>query len=554
MNLLKFLLRASRRTVIVAVVAGLVGGGCTSLLIALIHAASSGGGGQNSLALGFVGLCLVTLLTRAASQILLTRLSQKAFFDLRMRLSRQILAAPLRRLEEAGPHRVLAILTDDVTVITSSIIGIPILCINVSVVVGCLMYLGWLSWAVLLAVVGFIAVGMTSYRLLEMRALRDLSLAREGQDALYGHLRALMDGNKEMKLNRERRRNFLTSELQATAADFQRHNVNGMTVYIGAVAWVQLLLFGLLGLLVFALPALMEVSAGTLTGYTLTLLYLVSPLEGIMNWLPMLGRARVALQKVESLGLSLADVEEEEGRRAARPARRAWQRLELEGVTHTYYRERENSRFLLGPVNLTFRPGEVVFLVGGNGSGKTTLVKLLTGLYAPEDGRVLLDGEAVNDENRDDFRQHFSAVFADFFLSERLSNLGVSELEAQTRYFLRQLHLDHKVELTDGVLSTISLSQGERKRLALLSAYLEDRPFYVFDEWASDQDPLFKETFYTQFLPELKARGKAVLAVTHDDRYFHLADRVIKLDYGQIDSDTHAYGQQFQHALAVESP
>jgi putative pyoverdin transport system ATP-binding/permease protein len=96
------------------------------------------------------------------------------------------------------------------------------------------------------------------------------------------------------------------------------------------------------------------------------------------------------------------------------------------------------------------------------------------------------------------------------------------------------LQLSHKVQVKDGSLSTTELSQGQRKRLALLTAYLDDRPIYLFDEWVADQDPFFREVFYQQILPELKKRDKAVLVISHDDRYFHLCDRLIKLDYGQI--------------------
>jgi putative ATP-binding cassette transporter len=99
---------------------------------------------------------------------------------------------------------------------------------------------------------------------------------------------------------------------------------------------------------------------------------------------------------------------------------------------------------------------------------------------------------------------------------------------------LRWLALDHKVRVTDQRLSTTDLSQGQRRRLALLTAYLEDRPFYVFDEWAADQDPHYKQIFYTELLPELRARGKGVAVITHDDRYFHLGDRIVKLHDGQI--------------------
>jgi putative ATP-binding cassette transporter len=155
-------------------------------------------------------------------------------------------------------------------------------------------------------------------------------------------------------------------------------------------------------------------------------------------------------------------------------------------------------------------------------------------LYPPEAGQIRLDGKLVTEKNRDDYRQLFAAVFADFYVFDTLLGLKAPNLDAQAREYLSLLHLEHKVKIRDGRLSTVDLSQGQRKRLALLTAYLEDRPFYLFDEWASDQDPQFKEIFYRQLLPELKARGKTVLVITHDDKYFNLADRIIKLDYGQL--------------------
>jgi putative pyoverdin transport system ATP-binding/permease protein len=140
----------------------------------------------------------------------------------------------------------------------------------------------------------------------------------------------------------------------------------------------------------------------------------------------------------------------------------------------------------------------------------------------------------IDDQTRDAYRQIFSPVFADYFLFDRILNGHRAGADDRARDYLTRLHLDHKVTITEGVFSTTQLSQGQRKRLALLCAYLEDRPFYLFDEWASDQDPLFKDVFYSKLLPELRSRGKAVLVITHDDRYFSCADRLIRLDYGQI--------------------
>ena len=196
--------------------------------------------------------------------------------------------------------------------------------------------------------------------------------------------------------------------------------------------------------------------------------------------------------------------------------------------------------FVLGPVDLTLRRGEMVFVVGDNGSGKTTLVKLLLGLYAPQQGQVLADGRPVTDQTRDHYRQLYTTVFSDFYLFEDLAaeaGQGGS-LPQRALPYLQRLEIAHKVSVKDGAFSTVDLSTGQRKRLALVHAYLEGRPVLVFDEWAADQDPAFKQLFYQRILPDLKRRGRIVLVITHDDRYFGLADRVLKLQSGRLVADS----------------
>jgi putative ATP-binding cassette transporter len=268
-----------------------------------------------------------------------------------------------------------------------------------------------------------------------------------------------------------------------------------------------------------------------LTGYTLAIFFLMSPLEQIVGWMPLMVRAGISADKIQSLGLMLG---EEPAEATAVTSIASWERIELSGVTHVYYREGHERGFLLGPIDLTLRPGESVFIVGGNGSGKTTLAELLTGLYVPEEGEVRLDGEPIGAENRESYRQLFTAVFDDAVVFEGLLGLEALDRDEQAARYLRELRLDHVVRVADGVFSTTELSRGQRKRLALLTAYLENRSLYLFDEWAADQDPAFKRTFYQQILPELKRRGKTVIAITHDDRYFTSADRVIKLEEGRV--------------------
>jgi putative ATP-binding cassette transporter len=469
---------------------------------------------------------------------MLANFSQGAVAQLRRDLMRKILAVPLRDLEEIGTPRILVGLTDDVFNITQALLAIPIITVNVAMLLGGAAYLGWLSFPILLAVCGLIVVGAIGYRLIVRSAFKSLNLAREEEDKLYGAFRALTEGIKELKLHRNRRGEFLSNKIQTTTELYQKHNVAAEVRFVSAQTWSHLLYFALIGLVLFLVPALGHFNKATLTGYVITTLYLMGPLAGVLSSFSLFGRADVAFQKVEQLGVSLAEHSRESCLvdKLAEPA--SFERLELRGVAHTYHTEQDDSEFTLGPINLSFHPGELVFLVGGNGSGKSTLAKIITGLYLPESGEIRLDGKPVDNSNRDDYRQLFSAVFADFYLFENLMGLRGTDLDEQAKTYLKQLHLHHKVKVKDGLLSTTAVSQGQRKRLALLTAYLEDRPFYLFDEWASDQDPYFKNIFYTQLLPELKARGKAVLVITHDDKYFDFADRIIKLDYGKIISQS----------------
>jgi putative ATP-binding cassette transporter len=344
---------------------------------------------------------------------------------------------------------------------------------------------------------------------------------------------------------------FLSEDVHNTTEACRRSSVTAEIRFIVAQNWSQFLFFTLIGLILFVLPRVEHLDPHALTGYVVATLYLMGPLSGVLSCMSIFGRAGASLRKIDDLGLVLrtAAVESEDHSRQAAPA--TFDYLELSNVTHSYRRENEEKPFMIGPINLHFRAGELVYLVGGNGSGKSTLAKVLTGLYVPEGGEIRVNGQVIDNRNRDDYRQHFSAVFSDFHLFDSFIGLQGENRDEQAREYLKQLHLSHKVSIKNGKLSTTELSQGQRKRLALLTAYLEDRAFYLFDEWASDQDPLFKDVFYTKLLPELKARGKTILVITHDDHYFHLADRVIKLDYGQIASD--APGVEISTAPAAAS-
>jgi len=535
-KLLRVLTGRSRAQVVLAVAVGLASGFASTGLLALVHAATRDRGAAGMLVGAFIALCAARLVGGVFSEWLLIRLSQTAIYELRTGLARRVLDAAFRRLEQIGPHRVLSALTDDVVSITTAFGSLPRVCVSGAIVAGCLAYIAWLSPAALALVLAFMAVGIGVYQLLAARALSRLRAARRKQDAMFSHLRGLTAGAKELKLHAARRDAFLTDLLVPTAAAFRADNAAGLTLYAVAANWGSLLFFVVMGLLVFAVPGWITLPGETLGGLLLALIFMMAPLDLLLGTLPILARARVALDAIAALGLSLdqASTEPACNRRENGPP--SWTRIELRGVTHTYRGRTADERFTLGPIDLTIEPGDLLFLVGGNGSGKTTLMKLVAGLYAPESGAVLLDGCRVGDRNRDCYRQLFSAVFADFHLFDRLLGLDATQAATAAREHLARLQLDGIVSLNAGRFSSTDLSQGQRKRLALLVAYLEDRPLCVFDEWAADQEPAMRDRFYRQLLPELKARGTAVLVVTHDDRYFDAADRIIRLDYGRIAS------------------
>ncbi|MCY1022904.1 cyclic peptide export ABC transporter [Pyxidicoccus sp. MSG2] len=532
MKLFLLMLKQSRGRVLLAVLCGLISGACSAGLLALINDTlaardTSVSGGAAMFAL----LGLGTLLSRISAQVLLARLHQGALFHLRLRLSRNILAAPLRRLETLGRHRLLATLTDDIVTVGMGMSVMPYFLISAAILFGCLVWLATISLSLFAGLTGFLMVGTLTFRLLTRRSTRLLSKVREIQDTLYQHFRAVTEGIKELKLHGPRRQAFLSEDLEPTTKQLRDLAISSSSNYAVASGWGFFLFFVFIGLLLYGLPRLAVVDPVQLLGYTLTILYLQQPLQTMMDFVPPLGRGSVAAQKIEALGLSLAQEAEPVAAPAAAP--RSFSTLELRGVTHSYHREQQDERFMLGPVNLTLRPGEVVFLVGGNGSGKTTLAKLLTGLYTPESGEILVDGQPVTEPGREQYRQLFSAIFADFYLFERLMGLTQEATRAAQGY-LERLHLDAKVRITRDALSTTDLSLGQRKRLALLTANLEDRPIYLFDEWAADQDPIFKDIFYQELLADLRRRGKMVIVISHDDRYFSKADRILRLEYGQL--------------------
>ncbi len=531
---LLFLLRDARAMMVLMVLTGLLAGLSSVGLLAVINKLINGAGTvSDGFAVAFIGLALLKVGSNYLSQLLLVTFAQKTILKLGMDLCWKVVRAPYRTLERRGPHEILATLTDDTNAMAWAVNGLPGLAINVAILAGCSLYLAWLSWQAFLGVLVLALLGLLGYRHLYQRVLQSSLAVRESKGVLFEHFRSLTEGMKELMLHRGRRETFVDQDIRQAAEALRRHNLITTKQYLTTDSWTQVLFYGLIGVILLLFPRWLALYGESLTGYAFAMLYMIGPMWGLLGMVPTLSRGQVALEKIESLGLALDEGRREGG--AERPVGSGSHCVELSQAVFAYEAKGEDERpFNLGPLDLSIRSGELVFIIGGNGSGKSTFVKVLTGLYLPQQGQVTLNGDAIVPATQDWYRQHFAAVFSDFYLFKKLLGLDPSLVASQAAGWLKTLRIDHKVTIQDGEYSTINLSQGQRKRLALVTAMLEDRPFYVFDEWAADQDPQYKDVFYGELLPELRARGKGVIVVTHDDRYFHVGDRVLKLDDGRI--------------------
>ena len=534
MKTLRFLLATAPKALLLTAMLSVMGGLFNGALVAIVHQALSGTLTLASVSLGvlFVLVGAGKLVTSYLSELSLVRSAQTALAELRLSLIRQLQHIPFRDFERLGTARLLTTLSDDVSTLSNTTYQLPSFVVNLAISMGGACYLAYLSWPLLLISVLFTLSGAGLYALTARRARASIDQARTERERLKGHFIAFTHGIKELKLHRGRRL-ALTQDVSAVASRLMALDVHAHSRFTLAHITTQVSLFGLIGFIVFVAPQALELNTEILSGYVLTALYLLGPMAGIATMVPTFNRASIALARVEALGVSLHQLAKETATSlAADTTRAAPQRIELRGVTCSYGTHQDS--FLLGPIDLIIEPGELLFISGGNGSGKSTLAKVLVGLYQAGSGEQLYGAEPVTDNNRDNYRQNFSAVFADYYLFDSLRGLPETELEPRANSYLTRLQLSSKVKVSGNTLSTIELSQGQRKRLALLTAFLEDRPVYLFDEWAADQDPAFKDLFYRALLPELQKRQKTVIVISHDDRYFDVADRHVQLQDGKL--------------------
>ncbi|EPH0495969.1 multidrug ABC transporter permease/ATP-binding protein [Enterobacter asburiae] len=474
----------------------------------------------------FLGLLLLLMAVTLGSQLALTALGHHFVFRLRSEFIKRILDTQVERVEQLGSASLLAGLTSDVRAITIAFVRLPELVQGIVLTFGSAAYLAWLSSKMLAVTALWIAIIIWGGFMLVSRVYKHMAVLRETEDKLYNDYQTVLEGRKELTLNRERAEHIFNHLYIPDAREYRHHIIRADTFHLSAVNWSNIMMLGAIGLVFWMANGLGWADTNVAATYSLTLLFLRTPLLSAVGALPTLLSAQVAFNKLKKF--DLAPFKAEFPRPQAFPN---WQTLELRNVTFRY----QDSAFSVGPVNLTLRRGELLFLIGGNGSGKSTLAMLLTGLYQPQSGEILLDGRALSAEKPEDYRKLFSAVFTDVWLFDRLLGPeGQPANPALVEKWLAQLQMSHKLELQDGKILNLKLSKGQKKRVALLLALAEERDIILLDEWAADQDPHFRREFYQVLLPLMQEMGKTIFAISHDDHYFIHADRLLEMRDGKL--------------------
>lgn len=506
------------------------------VLIGLINQAVETAAMEKAVGLGpllqFAGLFVVYFLANRASLKESNRFMQERLDFLRRRVVGKIRKAPLRTLETVGHGELFAVVAQETNYLAQNLPLFASAMQSAALLLFCLFYIATLSTNAFLVITIFSSAAMIFF----WRRRMELNKALE---QVYAHEAAMLDsmanftaGFQEIRLHAGkneslfRRYGDIVSDLEQAVV-----GVGGRWVVL--LQFSNAFLYALMGVIVLVLPLFFAGYPDTIYKIAATAIFCIAPVTGITTISHLYAKANIGLGHVYRLEAMLDEAErpEEDVVEASRFA--GFRGIACESMKFSYRDAQGQALFTSGPWDFTLDRGEVVFVTGGNGSGKSTMMKLVCGLYTPSEGRILVDGEPVTEETLQDYREIFTAVFPDFHLFDRLHGLGDVD-PATVAKLIDRMELADKVSYSDGRFSTLDLSTGQRKRLAMVACLMEDREVYLFDEWAADQDAHFRDVFYREILPELKQRGKTVLAVTHDDRYWSCCDRRITLDLGRV--------------------
>lgn len=463
-----------------------------------------------------------------------TRITEVAICNIRLRLADKIRRSDLLALESIGETDIHARISRDTAGISQAARPLFAAAQGVFMILFIIAYIAIVSPVAMALCVILIAGGAGTYFRNRKTYDRGLQDASQKEDELSESLNGLLKGFKELRINRLKSDDVF-GEFQTAALQVRDVRSRVMILFANNQIFIEMFLVLLLGAVAFILPVVAVSFSGTATKIVAAILFFFGPLTNVVSLFPLLAQANVTVESLQRLEATLDDVLAKSAGSEDSPTidLSSFNAIRLKDIAFSYRDPDGNATFQVGPLNVEVRQGETLFLAGGNGSGKTTFLKLLTALYRPVQGTIHVDDLEIGPANIQSYRNLFSAIFSDFHLFDKLHGLRDAAPE-RVNELLRLMDLSHKTALSGGRFTTTHLSTGQRKRLALVVSYLEEKPVYVFDEVAADQDPRFRGYFYETLLADLKNSGKTVIVITHDDRYYHCADRLLAMDYGKL--------------------
>ena len=450
----------------------------------------------------------------------------------RIRVAEKVRGAELPHFEQIGAAPIYTALAEETRTLSESANMIVGSLSSAILVALAMLYIAVLSLPSFFLLGTLISLGVLFY-LNNVRAARPaLRRAAEEEHRFFDELGHLLYGFKELKIDTEKSNALFEQELKVVARKAEDLRLAAARQFSRVTVFGESFFYGLMGVLIFVMPALAaQQDSQTLIRVVAVLMFITNSVSEMVGSVPAVEKANIAIERIEQLEASLGPVPPPPDDMAAP----AFERLACVGMTFHYPEVSGRRAFQLGPIDLQVRKGEVIFIIGGNGSGKSTFLKLLCGLYPPSAGHLSLNGEPVTRGTLQQYRSKFAIILQDFHLFSRLFHVSRFD-RARINQLLAAFDLAAVTGVReDGRLENIQLSKGQQKRLALLVTDLEDRDVLIFDEWAADQDPEFRRYFYQELITSLAARGKTVIAATHDDHYFHLADRVLKMSEGKLE-------------------
>ncbi len=432
-------------------------------------------------------------------------------------------------LAEVGFSTIHGVIAREMTTISQFGLNIASFFQSLAMVVFILVYVATVSTEAL--VLALVMLAMAGFALLDKQSeiQKKIIDAALREDEFTGSVNGLLEGFKEVQLH-ERRGDAVIEDLRATSDAVAGLKKDTFRHFGRLFVHTHVFFFLMIGVLMFMIPRYVDYDE-VITRSVASIIFLMGPIVSVISNYPTLSMVERSVSFIQDLETRLDQIASS-APDAPLAVPTAFREIRLDGARFDYHAASGETLFTMGPVDLSIRPGEIVFLVGGNGSGKSTLLLVLAGLYPPRAGAVRLDGQVVGIESRIRYRNLFSSVLADFHIFPRL--YGIDPDPARVDELLRTYEISNKTSCAGDAWTTTDLSAGQRKRLALVVAELEDRPILLLDEWGADQDPGFRRVFYEELLPHFRARGKTVVAATHDDRYFGVADRVLKMEDGRI--------------------